>query len=154
MNRQRRSLSSEPSEGLAILRDIDPLEPARVRGLQAQDWLLHEEGGTRSAEQMAVALGITRQAVNKRRSRNALIGLSLGRRGYAYPTWQIGDSGTLDGLAAVLTALGDENAWSRVAFFLTTNVWLDGETPLAVLRRGEIPRVVAAAERLGDQVAV
>jgi hypothetical protein len=144
----------EQPEALAALRAVDPLGPARLRGLRARDWLLRQEGGTLTAEQMAAALGISRQAVDKRRNRNALIGLNLGRRGFAYPVWQVGEVGVLDGLETVLTALGDEDSWSKAAFFLTKNVWLDGGTPLAVLRGGEIPRVVAAAEHLGDQVAV
>jgi hypothetical protein len=144
----------ERPEVLADLRAVDPLAPARIRGLRARDWLLREEGGIVSAAQAAQALGVTRQAVDKRRKRGTLIGLDLGRRGYAYPVWQIGPEGALPGLDAVLRELRDESPWGQAAFFLTTNVWLDGATPLAALRRGEVDRVLRAAELLGDQVAV
>jgi hypothetical protein len=141
-------------EVLAEIRRDDPLGPARVRGVRAQEWLLRQHGGTLTAGQMAEALGITRQAVDKRRKQGTLIGLDLGRRGYAYPAWQVGSMGTLPGLPAVLAELSDESDWGKAAFFLTSNVWLDGETPLALLQRGETALVVNAASALGDQVAV
>lgn len=144
----------EQPAALAALRRRDPLGPARLRGLRAQDWILGEAGGFLTAAQLGHALGITRQAVDKRRKQGALIGLDLGRRGFAYPAWQVGPQGVLAGLPAVLAELRDETPWAQAAFFLTTNVWLDGETPLAVLRRGEIERVLNAARLLGDQVAV
>jgi hypothetical protein len=141
-------------EALAEVRRRDPLAPARLRGVRAQDWLLQAEGGTLTAVEIGRALGISRQAVDKRRKRGALIGLDLGRRGFAYPAWQVGPTGVLAGLPAVLAELGDDSAWGQAAFFLTTNVWLDGDTPLAALRRGESERVLQAARLLGDQVAV
>jgi len=139
---------------LAEIRRRDPLAPARLRGLRAQDWLLQAEGGTLSGAELGQAIGITRQAVDKRRKRGALIGFELGRRGFAYPAWQVGSPGILTGLPAVLAELRNDSAWGQAAFFLTTNVWLDGDTPLAALRRGEIERVLGAARSLGDQVAV
>src|SRR5687767_5582058 len=54
-------------EAMAEIRRRDPLAPARLRGLRAQDWLLREHGGTLSAAQMGQALGLSRQAVDKRR---------------------------------------------------------------------------------------
>src|SRR5262249_27521061 len=131
----------------------DPLRPARLRGLRAQDWLVHQEGGTLSAAEMGRALGITRQAVDKRRKHGRLIALDLGRRGFAYPAWPLGTTGTLTGLPTVLAELRDESPWGQAAFFLTSNVWLEGETPLAALRRGDVEPVLQAARLLGDQIA-
>lgn len=111
--------------------------------------LLEAEGGTCTAEQMAQLLDMTRQGVDKRRKRGTLIALNLGKRGYAYPTWQVG----LDGLDAVLTELQDFDPWTQVAYMLTPNALLDGDTPLDLLRLGEIDRVVGAASCYGDQIA-
>lgn len=144
----------ENPEALAIVRRNDPLAPARLRGLRAQEWILNAEGGTLSATQIGAALHLSRQAVDKRRKQGLLIGLDLGRRGYAYPAWQAGPRGTLAGLPAVLAELRDESPWAQAAFFLSGNDWLDGETPLAVLRRGETDRVRRAARHVGDQIAV
>jgi hypothetical protein len=144
----------EHPEALVEIRRRDPLGPARVRGLRAQDWILRAEGGILTAEQIGQLLGITRQAVDKRRRQGTLIGLELGRRGFAYPAWQVGPTGTLAGLPGVLAELSGETPWGQAAFLLAANVWLDGETPLAALRRGETERVLNAARLLGDQVGV
>jgi hypothetical protein len=134
---------------LAILRRRDPLAAARLRGLRARKQLLDAEGGTVSGQELAKAIGITRQAVDKRRLANTVIGIDLGKRGYAYPVWQVG----LNGLDAVLVELNDLNPWSQALFFLSPNSWLDGETPLAALRRGERDVVLSAARHYGDQTA-
>lgn len=139
----------EQPEMLADLTARDPLALARIGGLRAKQQLLTAEGGTCTAEQMAQLLGISRQAVDKRRRKGTLIGVSLGRRGYAYPVWQVG----LDGLDLVLQALGDLGPWGQLTFMLAGNTLLDGETALAVLRRGELNRVLLAADMLGEQVA-
>ena len=62
--------------------------------------MLGPDCGTFTATQIGQALGISRQAVDKRRKHGSLIGLDLGRRGFAYPAWQVGPRGTLDGLPA------------------------------------------------------
>jgi hypothetical protein len=139
----------ERPETLAELQPRNPLAPARLRGLRLQQEILAAEGGSCSAQSLANALGITRQAVDKRRKRGALIGLSLGRRGYAYPVWQIG----LPGLESVLAKLHDLDPWTQSAYFLAPNRWLEGVTPLNALRRGEIDAVVNAARMYGEQVA-
>ncbi|MDI3340090.1 MAG: hypothetical protein QJR03_06115 [Sphaerobacter sp.] len=140
---------------LAVLREDDPLAAARLRGLQARIRLLAAEGGTLSSTQVADLLGITRQAVDKRRKAGRLIGLATGRRGYAYPLWQFDPErrGVLPGLEAVLAALRAHDPWMQVAFFLTPDVRLGGETPLAVLRRGDVAAVRRAAEAYGEQGA-
>ena len=88
-------------EVLAELRQYDPLLPARLRGLRVRERLLAAEGGTYTAQEAATAMGISRQAVDNRRRRGRLIGLQLGRRGYAYPVWQFTAGGVLPGLDAV-----------------------------------------------------
>lgn len=136
-------------ENLADLRRRDPLAAARLRGLRARQQLLEAEGGTVSGQKLAQAIGISRQAIDKRRLANTLIGIDLGERGYAYPVWQIG----LAGLDLVLAELGDLAPWAQALFFLSPNNWLEGETPLAALRRGERDAVLTAARHFGDQTA-
>lgn len=140
---------------LAVLREDDPLVGARLRGLRARARLLAAEGGTLSSTEVADILGITRQAVDKRRKAGRLIGLATGRRGYAYPAWQfVPERGALlPGLEEVLHALREHDPWMQVAFFLTPDVRLQGETPLAVLRRGDVAAVRRAAEVYGEQGA-
>ena len=139
----------EQPEVLDALRRQDPLLPAHVRGLRLRELLLADEGGACTTKEFAEAVGVTRQAIDKRRKVGTLIGLRLGRRGYVYPIWQIG----LDGLGDVLAELQDYDPWTQLAFMLSPNSRLDGELPLEVLRAGEIARAIEAAQLYGEQVA-
>lgn len=131
----------------------DPLLPARLAGMEARHQLLDLGGGVYTAEQMAVVLGISRQAVDNRRKRSKLLAVTLGRRGNFYPTWQIHEGRVLEGLAVVLAELHDRDPWTQLAFMLNPNTWLDDETPLEVLRRGLVDQVRDAASAYGEQVA-
>lgn len=143
---------SDPS-ALIVLRSDDPLIEARLRGLELRERLLRAEGGTLGAEEVARHLGLTRQAVDKRRRIGKLLALAVGRRGYAYPAWQFAARGILPGLEAVLTDLGVEDGWMRVSFFLSPDPRLDGATPLEALRRGEVEAVRRAARGYGEHSA-
>ena len=151
----------ERPEVLALLQASESAAPARLRGLRAREELLAAEGGTASVDEVAEFLHLTRQAVEKRRRAGRLLALSLGRRGYAYPTWQFdpaGPHGVLPGLEAVLGELqtNAHDGWGHLIFFLSPNVRLDGETPLALLRRGDATALAAvrnAARMYGEHGA-
>lgn len=141
-------------QALVALRRDDPLAPARLRGLHSRERLLEAEGGFISAEDVAALLHITRQAVDKRRRTGRLIGINTGRHGYAYPLFQFDhQGGTLSGLEAVLGELKGHDPWMQLAFFLNPNSRLQGETPLAELRRGHVDKVLSAARAYGEQGA-
>ena len=143
----------EQPEAVAVLGREDPLAPARLRGLCATEQLLQQEGGTVSATDAASLLGISRQAVDKRRRAGRLLGLPLGRRGYAYPVWQCARGRALPGLEAVLAELDDRDPWMQIIFFLNPHSRLDDETPLAKLRHGDLESVKEVAGWYGEQVA-
>jgi hypothetical protein len=127
--------------------------PGRLRGLEAPQDLLQAEGGVFTVEQAARSLGITRQAVDKRRRAGKLIGLYTGRRGYAYPAWQFGPNGVLPGLERVLSDLSVRGPWMQAAFFLSGDPRLDGATPLEKLRQGNLEAVRRAARGYGEHGA-
>lgn len=129
----------------------DPLAQARLSGLESKRVLLHAEGGAISVEEAAERLGMTRQGVDRRRRTGRLIGLTMGRRGYVYPIWQFGDMGTLPGLERVLADLHDIGPWSQVAWFISPNTRLEGESPLIRLRKGDAEAVMTAARAYGEQ---
>ena len=132
----------------------DRLAGAKLRGLRYRERLLTAEGGVVSAEEAATILCITRQGVDKRRRAGNLIGLSTGRRGYAYPIWQFHEqTGALPGLVEVLAELREHDPWMQLAFMLNGNDRLAGETPLHTLRQGEIDRVKRAARTYGEHGA-
>ncbi len=146
------SVLGEP-EAVAELQRQDPLARARLRGLHTRAHLLEAEGGSLTAEEAAKRLHLTRQAVDKRRRAGRLLGLHVGRRGYAYPAWQFGEHGVLPGLEEVLADLRDHDPWMQVGFFLNGNVRLNGKAPLAELRHGHIEAVRHAARAYGEQGA-
>jgi hypothetical protein len=129
---------------------LDPLAPAFIRGLQARIRLLNENGGVLTAEQVGEILGITRQAVEKRRAAGHLLGLNTGRHGHRYPAWQFTSSGVLPGLQDVLRALAAHDPWMQTAFFLGKNPRLNDRTPLATLAEGHVREVLQAAQAFGE----
>ena len=133
--------------------DADPLIRAKLRGIEHRKRILEKLGGTLSAEQVSELIGISRQAVDRRRSQNQLIGLTQGKRGYAYPAFQFEDGKTLDGLKEVLDALSGHDPWMQSIFFANGNDRLNGRTPLDALRQGKTEAVVRAAEAYGEQGA-
>ncbi len=128
----------------------DPLAAARVRGVQQRRELL-EESGSLSVQEVARHLGLTRQAVDKRRRAGKLLAVQLGRRGYAYPAWQLEPRGTLEGLERLLEALRGHDEWMQLSFVLSGDPRLEGETPLAVLRAGRVEETLQAARAWGEQ---
>ena len=127
---------------------------ARLRGVRARRELLGAEGGTVSSGQAAELLGITPQAVDKRRRTGKLLALPVGRAYLypLYPVWQFdegGRGGVLGGLEEVLGSFGVEDAWMRASFFLRENGRLDEKRPLDALRDGEIESVERAARLWG-----
>ena len=140
------SIAAESSDG-------DPLIRAKLRGIEHRKRIIEKLGGTLSVEQVSELIGISRQAVDKRRSQNQLIGLIQGKRGYAYPAFQFEDGKTLDGLKEVLEALAGHDPWMQSIFFANGNDRLNHRTPLDALRQGETKAVVRVAEAYGEQGA-
>jgi hypothetical protein len=92
-------------------------------------------------------VGITRQAIDKRRRNGALLALPAGKD-YRYPAWQFAGGATLPGLKDVLRALGDIDPWAKYRFFTTPSFTLGGRTPLERLKsKAGLGRVLQAAER-------
>lgn len=131
----------------------DPLTSARLRGQQMKIELLYQDDNPLSSEQVGALLRISRQAVDKRRNQGKLFGLSLGRRGYLYPSWQFQDGTILAGLEKVLTALEEYDDWTKLMFFKTGDLRLNDKTPLECLQAGEIDNVILAAESYGKLTA-
>jgi hypothetical protein len=136
-------------EALASIRGRDPLAGARLRGVEAKRKLLEAEGDPLTSAQAAKLLKISRQAVDKRRRENKLLGLELGKKGYHYPSWQF----DLRGLEQVLTSLGRRDPWEKLSFFLNPSGILGDRTPLTVLRgkKDNLTDIVNAAVSYGEQ---
>lgn len=123
----------------------DPWHQARLRGIQASRELLASAGGGLSSAEVATILGITRQAVDKRRKAGQLLALKLGRRGYVYPARQFTETGVLPGWPEVLAVLRDHSPWAQLIFLMSPNSYLGGAVPLHKLIAGDTVTVLKAA---------
>ena len=124
---------------------VDPLAKARARGMGLRQRILASDDMLTLA-QAAQALGLTAPAVNDRFRAGRLIALEAGARGRRYPAWQFEDEVAGRPLEAVLDALKGLNPWTVYRFFTSPDSTLEGETPLDILRRGEVEAVVEAAK--------
>lgn len=123
--------------------DLDPLVPALARNVEHRDQLLQHAGGVLSAEEAGKIVGITRQAIDKRRRSNAILAVREGSD-WKYPACQFRDGEVLPGIAEVVRGLEGQGAWATLDFLLAPDSALDGRSPLAALRQGDL----AAVERV------
>ena len=129
----------------------DPFIAAKFRGLKRKQQMLETAGGALTSEQVAEVLGISRQAVDKRRAATQLLALTQGRRGYSYPSFQFEDGRPITGLQEVLAELKELDPWMQMVFFTSPNERLGDKTPLERLKKGLVSEVKAAATGFGDQ---
>src|SRR5207248_3449200 len=141
-------------EGLKRLQAADPLAQAFLRGIEARRRLIKDNGGVRTTEQVAEFLGISPQAVNKRRTSRKLLALTFRRRGYMYPAWQFDPiRGTLPGLEEVLLTLSHQDEWMQNIFFVSGNTRLNDRRPLDLMREGRVEAVIEAARSFAEHGA-
>ena len=129
----------------------DPLAAARQRAVELKRHLLESEGGAMTVAEVARRLGISKQAVDKRRRGHKLLALETSR-GFLYPAWQFTDDGVLPGLEQVLATLLAA-PWTQASWFLTGDTRLADARPLDALRRGDLRQVLRAAAGYGEQGA-
>src|SRR5258708_4112709 len=88
---------------------VDPFMEAMARGAAIKRELLTSGGGGLTSSQVSSALGITRQAVDKRRTRHALLAVPDGSGEYLYPACQFTSDGGIPGLEEGLRAFHVKN---------------------------------------------
>ncbi len=143
------ALSSAP--GTSQLVSDDPFLAAKLRGIKRKKQMLDTAGGTLSSQEVAELLGISRQAVDKRRASNQLLALTQGRRGYSYPRFQFEEGKAIQGLEEVLKELKAVDPWMQMVFFTNPHERLDGKTPIECLQKGLVKEVLQAASGYGEQ---
>jgi hypothetical protein len=135
------------------LSSVDPFVEALARGVTVKQRLLESAGGGLTSSQVASALGITRQAVDKRRSRRALLAVPTGSGEYLYPACQFTADGVIPGIAEVLQAFQMQNPWTQLSVLLAPTPTLRGKTVLEALKDGEIKEAVSIVASFGEQAA-
>ena len=104
------------------------------------------KGKLLTSDELAARVGLkTRQSVHDWLKRGRIIGWQGAKRGHVFPAAQIDRHGRpLRGLDRIVPYFDDGHAtWG---WLTTPRPSLDGARPIALLRRGEIDRVAAAAE--------
>lgn len=122
------------------LRRLEPLAGAIIRGVAVRARLAEAAGGMLSADDAAKALGISRQAVDKRRAAGKLLAVRV-RGDWHYPSAQFRDGEVLPGVEEIINGMPDASAWSVLDFLLAPDDALDGRPPLAALRAGDVASV-------------
>jgi len=132
---------------------VDPFVEAMARGAAVKRELLTSGGGGLTSSQVSSALGITRQAVDKRRIRHALLAVPNGSGEYVYPACQFTADGVIPGLEEVLRAFRIRSPWTQLSALLAPAPALAGKTIAEALKSGVIERAVAVAASFGEQAA-
>src|SRR5580692_2905054 len=128
---------------------VDPFVEAMARASAVKRELLTGAGGALTSSQAASVLGITRQAVDKRRSRRALLAVPNGSGEYLYPACQFMPDGIIPGLEGVLHAFAIRNPWTQLSVLLAPAAALAGMTVLEALKSGRVENAIGVAASFG-----
>lgn len=135
------------------LSSVDPFVEAMALGAAVKQELLTSGGGGLTSSQVSSALGITRQAVDKRRIRHALLAVPNGSGEYLYPACQFTSTGVIPGLEETLRAFQIRSPWTQLSALLAPAPALENKTILETLKSGAIERAIAIAASFGEQAA-
>jgi hypothetical protein len=147
------SLLSDLAPLAVDLSAVDPFVEAMARGAAVKRELLTTGGGGLTSSQVSSALGITRQAVDKRRIRRALLAVPNGSGEYVYPACQFTADGVIPGLEEVLRAFQLQSPWTQLSVLLAPAPALAGKTIVEALKSGALKRAIAVAASFGEQTA-
>ena len=132
---------------------VDPFMEAMARGAAIKRELLTSGGGGLTSSQVSRVLGITRQAVDKRRIRRALLAVPNGSGDFVYPACQFTSDGVINGFEEVLRAFQIRSPWTQLSMLLASAPALGGKTIFETLKSGAIERATAIAASFGEQAA-
>ena len=144
-----RLLSDLATLGMGV-ESIDPFAEAIARSVEAKQELLREAGGGWGSTRVATHLGLTRQAVDKRRKAGTLLALQSGRGDYLYPVCQFTEHGVLPGIDRFLAACPPSGGWTRLDLLLTPAEEIGNRSPLEALHGGEVEAAARVAAMFGE----
>jgi hypothetical protein len=122
---------------------IDPLAPAIARSLEHRKILLGLAGPMMSSTQVADLLGLSRQAVDKRRAASRLLALRMGSD-WQYPAFQFEDGSVLPDLDRVIASQAGADPWVVLDILLAQDSALGGRSLLDALRQHDGQAVARA----------
>jgi len=108
-------------------------EKALARGLAEKEHLRERAGGFKPTAWVSEHLGISRQAVDKRRKAGKLLAVAAADGTFAYPMCQFTPDGVVPGLEDALAAFEVESPWERLSALVNPAPALGGRSVLSVL---------------------
>jgi hypothetical protein len=108
-------------------------EKALARGVAAKEALRERAGGFVPTMWVSEHLGISRQAVDKRRKAGKLLAVQAADGTFSYPRCQFSDEGVVPGLEEALAALQVDSPWERLSALVNPSPALGGRPVLSVL---------------------
>lgn len=142
--------------GAVRMEEPGPLVRARLRGIRRKREILEKGEGAVGTKEAAEMLGVSTQAVDKRRERGRILALPVGGGRHAFPVWQFderGRDGMVPGLAETLDSFSVADPWMRAEFMLADNERLGGRSPLRALEAGDVEAVKEVAAAYGEHGA-
>jgi len=136
------------------INQLDPMATLIARNIEHKAKLLGRAGGLLDVRQVADLLGVRRQAVDKRRRERKLLAVPRGAD-FRYPAAQFAEGEVVRGLPQILQTIGLEGPWGTLEFLLEPDAELEGESPLAWLKRhpDRLEPVLRLARAAGDHGA-
>lgn len=99
-----------------------------------------------SAGEFAELIGTSRVTVNAKRQNHQVLALEGAKRGFRFPSWQVGEDGKPFSLLPELFDRLGGNPWAVYRFLVQHHPELDGLTGREALHRGRSAEVLEAAE--------
>lgn len=138
----------------AAATDADaPYAAALLRGSDIREALLREAGGGLTGDAAASLLGVTRQAVDKRRRNRQLLAVPIGSGDLRYPARQFDGTGrVLRSLPSVLAAFAVNDPWMQLDALLACQPALGDRDAFDALAAGMDATLIARLmAQSGDQ---
>ncbi len=133
----------------------EPLAASYARSVERRRRVLERAGGEIGATDVGALLGISRQAVDKRRSEGKLLAIRSPSGDYRYPSAQFtADGGVVPHLAKWLAECGWRNEWMQLQLLVATPGTLGGRTVCEALASGNdalVEEALRLAQTAGEQ---
>ena len=130
--------SADPGDDPALA--LDPTAPALARAVAHRSEIVDRAGPMLGAGDVARLLGISRQAVDKRRKKAQLLAVKL-QGDWHYPEFQFAATGIAPGFEVVLPAMAQDDPWVTLDALTAPDSALGGDSPAVALRAGRLDEV-------------
>lgn len=126
---------------------LDPMTSVLARSFEHRVVLLDLAGPVLSATEVGAVLGISRQAVDKRRAGGKLLAVRVGGD-WRYPEFQFADGAVLPGFEVLMAAHDGQDPWSILDSLVARDSALGDRSLIEALREGDSESVSRAIRQM------